>query len=565
MPPILIQHQQTRPKREIEPIEPTEFGGEYTFDEEQIRKSVQSSLENIDGVLQSNEYILDELKSDALEKEKKSGYFLGAMAVESAGVFRLDSLAGEKETRQRYQEFLGGIAMHQAVMRQEADMPRMAHRSVLDVMRDAARGDQKSVEALMWDARTHVAEIRGGLGNLMKVELEVEKGTVTWSGQTTEERQFHTLTSYPNQDPAIRAGVHAEHIAARFLEDRRRDGAVPDGINVLDISVVPEASVKELDDFGYDASRMSCYLRANCFKGDNLSISSVAVGGVDERTLPPRTPGESESRERLRKQIAAENRFDIRVVRKMHLLLGGKDTSVMSPAQILESPLAVPDADVVDIVMLYDDLAAEEVEDAKTFFGSVELWQQIGAPKYLTRQHYEDYLATTKVRQAQDEELCRRIVDEQVKRGHEATTPEEAVKLKSRVVTDFMIEDVVFNDLEVDTSRFGREAEQDIIKSRKFVASGQHQAAISQIRIAKEKAVDFSCPPPNKRRGDNPEDIDDPKKGDKEEEDCVEVKDGQLVNCPYCKRKVRAIVPKGEDRIYCSNSGCDAAHSTVKK
>lgn len=39
---------------------------------------------------------------------------------------------------------------------------------------------------------------------------------------------------------------------------------------------------------------------------------------------------------------------------------------------------------------------------------------------------------------------------------------------------------------------------------------------------------------------------------------CREIKDGQIVQCPHCKKTVKAIVPK-EEKVYCSNTECKMA------
>ncbi|HSX00453.1 MAG TPA: hypothetical protein VLH38_05445 [Patescibacteria group bacterium] len=48
---------------------------------------------------------------------------------------------------------------------------------------------------------------------------------------------------------------------------------------------------------------------------------------------------------------------------------------------------------------------------------------------------------------------------------------------------------------------------------------------------------------------------------DKSKENCKEVRDGDLVNCPNCKQPVRAIVPKKGGEIFCSNGDCTAAYA----
>ena len=48
-------------------------------------------------------------------------------------------------------------------------------------------------------------------------------------------------------------------------------------------------------------------------------------------------------------------------------------------------------------------------------------------------------------------------------------------------------------------------------------------------------------------------------------ETCVEIKNGQIVRCPSCKRMVAAIVPKGEETVYCRNGKCELAHPSLKR
>lgn len=45
---------------------------------------------------------------------------------------------------------------------------------------------------------------------------------------------------------------------------------------------------------------------------------------------------------------------------------------------------------------------------------------------------------------------------------------------------------------------------------------------------------------------------------------CVEIRNGQIVKCPCCKLKVKAIVPDKES-IFCSNKKCKLAHPRIKR
>jgi hypothetical protein len=476
-------------------------------------------------------------------------YCLGSVAVEAAGVFRADSLPGEVQTRERYNRFLGSVAMH-ASRDEYTDVMRPAYRSSLDLLRAAAAGDEASREALLNNNRTHVYEIFGGVGESMTVGMKVDAaGRIVSAGQTTEDRQFHTLTSYTNQHPEVRRAAHIEGLSGFRLEDRRRDGHLH-GQTVFDFSPIPQAARQDLA--GYFLNSITLAIRANRFIGNECKMDSVFIGGVDQRLLPPRKRGETEAEEFARQELALELRFDIRVLRKMYTLFGVEGAADMSATDILAMPMVAPDTfDALDIAMLYDVLATEELGDeARTFFGSVELWEAWGSPARLTRKHYEAYMQEREARQARYDSLCQAITDEQIRRHAEAATPMEAVDLERQIVLDFAVSHAA-KDEGIDATRFGRAAAELIDDARHLFAQGDDIGGKKLVEDAKAVAQDSSCPPGER---DKPA-SDSAKKAD----DCREVKNGDIVKCPYCFKDVKADVPKKGGKIYCGNGGCKAA------
>jgi hypothetical protein len=486
------------------------------------------------------------------EAKTASKYRLGGVAVEAAGVERADALPGEEKTQGRYRMFLGGVAMHQSI--EAGAVPETVHRSSLDLLRDAAAGDQASWDALLVDAKTHVYEIMGGVGESMEVELQLDvQGRVVWAGQTTEARQFHTLTAYTYSAEML-AVRHAEGIGSFRLEDRNREGLLG-GKAVFDFSAMAEASHAELSKAGMFLNSIAVCIRRNSFAGANPKLKSVFVAGVDQRQFGPKA-GETEAQEIARQEAALENRFDIKVLRRLFGLFGVEGAETMSPAELLATQLVTPDTiDEIDMVMLYDQLAAEEMADGSmTFFGSAELWKENGSPAVLTRAHYEAHAARRAERQAEYNGLCQRIVREQVRRHAEATSPIEAIDLKRRVVLDMSVERAA-RDNQVDSSRFGRVAAELIDQAREQYAKGDDSGGDKLIDQAKEEAVDSSCPPGerNKLKANDSE--------ERDSKDCNEVKDGDHVHCPYCDQNVTAIVRGRDNRIYCSNRRCSAAYN----
>lgn len=475
-------------------------------------------------------------------------YRLGATAIDAVGIFRADSLPGEEQTRARYNRFLGSIATAGA-----GEQPT-ARRSSLDIMRAAADGDPASREALFHDTWTHVHEVLGGVGEGMEVRLKVdEQGEVVWGGQTTEDRQYHAITTYTGQSPAINQAVHAEGRSAFRMQDRNRDGQLR-GRRLFESAPLPEASRDELAEHGYFLNSIGFCFRSNRFTEDELELRTVFVAGVDQRFVAPQA-GETEAQEAARQERALASRFDLRVLRKMYSLFGVKGAANMTPTQLLDIQTVAPDTyDELDMVMLYDTLAADEIVDGQqTFFGSVELWQQLGSPARLTREHYELHMQGCKERQAKYESLCQEITDEIIRRQHEAWTPHQAFELKRRVVLDMTVERAVRDDT-IDAARFGRVAAPIIDAARAEYARGNDGGGDRLIEEAKEKAVDPSCPT-GARNKINLE------SGNEhgQEDDCREVKNGDRVNCPYCKQSVKAVVPEKGGRIYCGNGRCKEA------
>lgn len=483
-------------------------------------------------------------------------YRLGTVAVEAAGVERADKLPGELQTSRRFSLFLGGVTLYLS-QRKEANPPEVIHRSSLDILHDAADSPD-SREALLVDTSKHVAEIVGGVGEGMEIELPVDDATgeTIWGGQTSEERQFHTLTAYTNMAPRIRAGVHAEALNDFRLADRYRDGQLA-GKVVFDFSAVLEASREELNEWGFFVDPMACSLRSHQYVGNTYKGRSLFVAGVDQRQLPPRVKGETEAQEAARQERAIELRWDVGILRQIYELFGVRGAKTMTPAEILHTPLIADDKfDLVDMTMLYDVLAAERVEDeTKTFFGSVELWQEIGSPAELTREHYEAHLQRRQERQAEHETLCQNIVNEQIRRRHEARTPREAADLKRQVTLEFVVERAG-HDSAIDAERLGGAAADKIYAARERFALGDTIGGIRLIDDAKKVAKDPSCPIKDikdRLKSDSTDGKDAEQSGE-----CREVKDGDKVKCPHCRQIVRARVPKKGGAIYCTNKGCVA-------
>lgn len=453
-------------------------------------------------------------------------YRLGNMAIGAAGLIRADNLPGEEATRQRYNAFLDSIE-------DSSDEPGVVHRSSLDLLRVAASGGEAGLEAfkaLLIDAQTHVYEVYGGVGEGMSVQMDVDEGGhARWAGQTTEDRQYHVLTAYANQASGLRKAVHAEGLNGFRVEDLNREGLL-EGKIVFDFSAMSnEATQKELSEWGFFLNSIACSIRGTRFVDSKCEVSSVFVAGVDQRKVAPRH-GETAAQEIARQERALQLRFDLKVLRKMYVLFDVENATNMNAAEILATPLVAPDMfDVLDMVMLYDMLAAEEVEDGvKTFFGSAALWQALGSPERLTREHYEQHLQQCEERQFKYDTLCKEIVREQVSRQDMAQTPREAVELKRRVVLDLTVEHAA-HDSDIDAFRFGRLAGGLIEVARQKYAQGDVDGGDKLVDEAKTKATDPSCPPGERNKA-----LD----GDKEEKKSESDSKTGIIRCIKCRKNV---------------------------
>lgn len=489
---------------------------------------------------------------------------LGGVAIEAAGITRADQMEGEERTRERYHRFLGGVAMHAS--RPQAEAPKTVHASSLDLLRNAADGDQESEQALLLDAKTHVYEIIGGIGERIEVKLQVNgKGEVVWVGQTTEARQFHSLITYKGQSPQMTAIQHAEGLGSFRLEDRNREGQLK-GLAVFDFSAMARASHAELSEMGYFLNSIGVCIRRNSFAGGECTVTSVFAAGVDQRKFKP-VPEETEAQEVERQKAALKDRFDIKVLRRMYKLFKVKGAESMEPDQLLATQIVGPDSlDEIDMLMLYDHFAAEEMDDGSlAFFGSAELWAEIGSPSKITREHYMEHIARREQRQAEYDQLCRDVVKAQIAQAYKVNTPAEAVDMKRRVALD-VVAGRAAHDHKIDETRLGRKSAKHVREARQCYSSGDVAGGDRLKRLAQQEAIDPSCPPglrKKNRNGDPANDLMNPfeedLKSDADENCGGEIKDGQEVHCPYCDKDVKANVPPDEGgRVYCSNPDCEA-------
>jgi hypothetical protein len=179
---------------------------------------------------------------------------------------------------------------------------------------------------------------------------------------------------------------------------------------------------------------------------------------------------------------------------------------------------------------------------------------------------YESLLEESRAREKQvDEELSKRVYELAVRLVQ--AKPEEQLKVMAGYAKDFAAE-LCAEHKEYSPEQFGPIAAAHIEETRFYMAQNNYEAARQSLQNAKETAVVSMCGMQFKanRAGDNSPSGSGPDTGQASnpEGSCPEVKDGQVTNCPFCKKKVRAIV-KGREKIYCSNAKCEAAAPEVKK
>lgn len=406
--------------------------------------------------------------------------------------------------------------------------------TLMEAIRAASKGDQEKRNMVAANARTEAIEITYKAGFVTTAELTVnEQGQVLQFGHTTEDVNLNALRFASNHD-IIRPRSEAEARNSLRIEDAHRQGLLEDYHFVV-FSRCADASDDQLKQLGFFKETKSMAVQATAL-GDNgnLVLESAFVAGVAH--------ADAERHDQRALTLAGEQY--------------GVDYSGLTDAEIIDRPILIHKSlmpnGVVDVVTVLD-LAIESATGQAVFYGEAKL-----------KQDYLEHRTQCSQREAELEDRVQTAVEKLLLEAQEITSPNQATERLNKVVEAEMLEEAAL-DASIDARVYGQAAAFHVEEARNRIAAGDFMGAQNSLTQAKQVARSSSCPSAMRESGTETSDSaneNDPSQND--DAACKEVKNGDRVNCPFCKKKVSAIVPSKEE-IFCSNGECTAAHPSVKK
>lgn len=443
-------------------------------------------------------------------------------------------MAEDEWSRRRAERLIqraGAMALDEVV--QVEQIPETM--TLMEAIHQAAQGNQEARNMVAANVRTEAIEITYKAGFVIQTELQInEQGQTIQFGQTAEDMQLNSLR-YASNNEIIRPRSQAEVRNSMRIEDLHRQGLLDDYYFVV-FSRCADGDDATLSDLGFFAASKSTAIQATTKHSDgSLVLESAFVSGVLE---PDAVRHDVDALEYIGNELGVEfTGDDAKVI----------DTPVLIPKNM------VPNG-VVDIVKDLWDPAVEAVTGHASFYGQQK-------PK----QDYQEHRQECQQKQDALEHRIQIAVDQLLEESKSITDPAHAL-LRLHKITERAMIDEAAQDASIDVTAYGREAAFHVEVARAHFAAGDHASAQRALNSAYKVARSSSCPSALRQQAEgidaNNEDGTSPNQAP--EGECKEVKNGEVVNCPFCKKKVKAIVPSKEE-IFCSNSDCTAAHSSVKK
>lgn len=391
---------------------------------------------------------------------------------------------------------------------------------------------KKSIEL---NAHTEGSEIVYKAGMINEIQLEVDSDqTILQYGQSTDSIHFNGLR-YAADSPEMYERSKAEARNNQRIKDARMQGQLRDNY-VLIMSRVPTKDDDWLKEHRFFETKSMVLQLVGENEDGSLSFDSVFTAGVVD--------------------VEAE-RHDAEAIELFGDRLG-VDLTNLTDVELLDASLLVskellPNGST-DIAMIMDD-CIEQVTGEPVFFGQDQPKQDYVAYREICRNKLAELKPKTKAAAAKFIAQADKLKD-----------PVDAVEQLHKLVEAEMVEKAI-EDHTVNPLVFGPVAARHIRQARSYIEQGDMLGAINSTRLAKKTADSFSCPSELRKRSNSEQENDrlNAENADSSnDKDCKEVKNGDIVNCPFCKQKVKAIVPKKGGEIFCNNKKCSAAHTSAK-
>lgn len=325
--------------------------------------------------------------------------------------------------------------------------------SLAEAIKSAAQGDDQAVQLIKANVSTDVIErtIKAGFVS-PKMHADIgSDGSISQYGQSYLTIQANSLVQSQNHlimkkrtESEARNALRIEELARRHILD--------------DYSLVVFSRAENLANCGFFLETMSCAIQLTTKDGQGIATQSAFVAGKDQQG-------------KLHDQSAVEAIYN-------HL--AGVDIRDLSPAEIIDRPLIIPNwvipNGVIDLVKLYDQFSGNK------FFG-------LDQPQ----QDYLDYQEQCLKRQADYSAITNKIVRELISQAEQFQNPKEACLRLNQLSEYYTLQKAVI-DRSIDPRVFGRVAADHLIQARVAIDQGLLFEANREFKFALKTAKSSSCP-----------------------------------------------------------------------
>lgn len=419
---------------------------------------------------------------------------VAGLALRASEVSLAEDLCDLTAVHSEYEQFARSVRprAESEVVKPKADK----RESLYDMAYGAAIGNPEARAGVEANAETIVAEYALKDGSILEVDAHMSPdGQIVQFGQTTRDRQQKTLEWYPDQSPVLLANTNAEGRNVRVIEHLWRQGHLDGGKKVLEISLVPPASSRELFDYGYFLDRMTAIARlTEITKAGKVTIESGLVGGVDQDVLPEYRPDETLADEMARYDVALKERFDDYAAGEMLEILGVEGAQNLSTTGKLEKLVIVPgDIDILDVMQLWDRIVSAYLRKP-VFYGLRTLYKQHCDGRTPTRADYIAQRERSRRQRADLQSTAAQVAAETIRRRGEARNDLQMIRLLSSVAKNHITEYVIERPAIDARLIIGREAAIWAAEARLRYEWGDIQGAKESTAKAQETARPTGCP-----------------------------------------------------------------------
>lgn len=365
------------------------------------------------------------------------------------------------ESRQR----LGGVALSQHVEVRPIVETAANPTTLLANIQSAARGDKDAYQSVLTNIETDMAERLYKSGHQTKVQLQIEDGVLSQSGNVLADIQMNALR-YTELNEVMRARTKQELENVYTFEGLLKAGVL-DTHNAVVFSLCPQDE-QTVEQYHFYKDTASCSVQLLEKTGDNeATLQTALVAGKSTPTSP---------------------RHDQRAVEQLVQRYGDDALQLADENESLRAIMLVPKTDmpsgVLDMVRRYDEAVGSGV-----FYG-----KQADA----SADDYESHRAECARKAKYLSKLARQVADQLMAEAGQLDNPMAALKRLNDLNEELLVLQAAqaFNDttLDIDENVFGKESAGHIRIARERILSGDTAGGGSALQQAIKTADSSSCP-----------------------------------------------------------------------